>query len=67
MLARVAILLFVVFLPVLALAEMIVTPCPDEEVLRLRGLNLRGENDSFAKTDRNYSQGLTIIAESHDL
>ena len=50
-----------------ALAEMIVAPCPDEEVLRLQGFTLRSENDSFAKTDRNYSQGLALSAQSFNI
>lgn len=64
MLVRTFIMFWLVISPLLARAEMIVTPCPDEEILRLRGLTLRDENDSFAKTDRNYSQGIAISGQS---
>lgn len=41
--------------------------CPIEENISLRGITLRNENDSFAKTDRNYSHGMALIAESHEI
>lgn len=41
--------------------------CPPNESIIYRGITIRLENDSFAKTDRNYSHGLTFTAESHDL
>ncbi len=40
--------------------------CAKEEI-SYRGVTLRLENDSFAKTDRNYSHGLVFTAESHNL
>ena len=37
------------------------------ENISYRGVTLRTENDSFAKTDRNYSHGLVLTFESHDI
>lgn len=42
-------------------------PCDDSQRFRLRGISLRIENDAFAKTDRNYSHGMAITLESHDI
>lgn len=41
--------------------------CENRPQVRLRGASLRLENDSFAKTDRNYSHGMTLTLESHDI
>lgn len=41
--------------------------CPAHDVIKLRGITLRVENDSFAKTDRDYSHGMAISAESQDI
>lgn len=41
--------------------------CPIKESLKLRRITFRVENDSFAKTDRNYSHGMAITAESSDI
>ena len=41
--------------------------CPTEDIIEIRGITLRDENDSFAKTDRNYTQGLALTAESHNI
>lgn len=67
MLARVFFIMQMLFLMPAAVAEMIISPCPEEEILKLRGLTLRAENDSFAKTDRNYSQGLALGAQSYNI
>ncbi len=41
--------------------------CDNSEKFRLRGVSLRLENDAFAKTDRNYSHGMALTLESHDI
>lgn len=41
--------------------------CNADDTLGLRGLTLRLENDLFAGTDRNYSNGVALLAVSRDL
>lgn len=41
--------------------------CSDEETVRFRGLTARLENDLFAGTDRNYTNGVAFMAVSHDI
>lgn len=41
--------------------------CPPMGSIEYRGFTIRVENDSFAKTDRNYSHGLAFTAESHNI
>ncbi|MBN8716948.1 MAG: lipid A deacylase LpxR family protein [Xanthomonadales bacterium] len=41
--------------------------CRPEQTLRWRGGTLRLENDLFAGTDRNYTNGVAIALVSHDL
>lgn len=42
-------------------------PCAPEQTLRWRGGTLRLENDLFAGTDRNYTNGVAIAMVSHDI
>lgn len=58
---------FAFFLIQFAVANGADTPCDNSEKFRLRGVSLRLENDAFAKTDRNYSHGMSITLESHDI
>ncbi|HQR97054.1 MULTISPECIES: lipid A deacylase LpxR family protein [unclassified Polaromonas] len=41
--------------------------CKADEVLRFRGLTARLENDLFADTDQNYTNGVALTAVSHDI
>ncbi len=41
--------------------------CKADETLGLRGLTIRLENDLFAGTDRNYTNGVALMAVSRDL
>ncbi len=41
--------------------------CTPEETLRWRGGTLRVENDLFAGTDRNYTNGVALALVSHDI
>ena len=41
--------------------------CSAHDAIKLRGITLRVENDSFAKTDRDYSHGMAISVESQDI
>lgn len=41
--------------------------CPDGQAIRLRGLTARLENDLFVDTDRNYTNGVSVTAISHDV
>lgn len=44
-----------------------IEPCSAENAFGLRGLTVRLENDLFAGTDRNYSNGVALMAASRDL
>ena len=57
------IILFILFLAPLAPADNL--NCQSEKPIRYRAITVRGENDSFAKTDRNYTHGIIVTAESH--
>lgn len=41
--------------------------CQDSDKIRFRGFTTRIENDVFARTDQNYTNGLAITAVSHDI
>ena len=41
--------------------------CSAEETVRFRGLTARLENDLFAGTDRNYTNGVAFTAVSRDI
>ncbi len=58
---------FVFILLQLAAANGTVLSCGNSGKIRLRGVSLRVENDAFAKTDRNYSHGMALTLESHDI
>lgn len=62
-------ILFLFILVVTTGNQAIANPayCYSEKPLKYRGLTVRGENDSFAKTDRNYSHGITVTVETHAL
>lgn len=47
--------------------ENFIDSCPPMGTIDYRGFTIRLENDSFAKTDRNYSHGLAFTAESHNI
>lgn len=42
-------------------------PCSAEETIRFRGATARLENDLFAGTDRNYTNGVAFMAVSRDI
>lgn len=42
-------------------------PCAQEQTLRWRGGTMRLENDLFAGTDRNYTNGVAMALVSHDV
>lgn len=60
-------LTFLLLLASSRFAEAARTSCDEASSLRYRGLTVRGENDSFANTDRNYSHGITVTVETHAL
>ena len=41
--------------------------CSDDQRLRFRGFTVRLENDLFADTDQDYTNGVSLTAVSHDL
>ncbi|MCL4744007.1 MAG: DUF2219 family protein [Burkholderiaceae bacterium] len=41
--------------------------CDASQTVRFRGLTARLENDLFANTDRNYTNGVAFVAASHDI
>lgn len=48
-------------------AQTITAGCAPEQSLRWRGGTLRLENDLFAGTDQNYSNGVALALVSHDI
>ena len=47
--------------------ETVPPQCSTQDAIRFRGFSARLENDLFAETDQNYTNGVAFTAVSHDL